>query len=88
MSEKIIYLIEGNYRGAVMWCCDPAPTKRHDTEKAIKYIRDDGEIKQLFSVIKDCLSYADAMAVLKQGEAVELRDKCRDIIEKVEGNRD
>lgn len=39
---------------------------------------------ELLSVIKDCLSYADAQAVLKQGEAVELRGKCRVVIKKVE----
>jgi len=89
-TEKIIYLLksdpDSDWNNEDEWCNDPAPTIDHNPNDAIKYIRDDGEIEALLSIVKDCLSYADAMAILKEGEAVELRDKCRAIIEKIEGN--
>jgi len=87
MTEKIIYLINDKNDGEeppYFICTSPAPTDDYDKNNAIKYVRDNGETQELLSVIKDCLSYADAQAVLKQGEAVELRDKCRAVIEKVE----
>jgi len=54
-------------------------------EKISKIEKKDRETKELLSITKDCLSYADAQSVLKQGEAVELRNKCRAVIEKVDG---
>jgi len=53
-------------------------------EKISKIEKKDRETKELLSIIKDCLSYADAQAVLRGGEALELRDKCRAVIEKME----
>jgi hypothetical protein len=90
MTDKIIYLLLSNERFCFNaedeyeyeWSNDPAPTIDHDSDKAIRYIRDDGEITELLGIIKDCLSYADAQAVLRGGEAVELRDKCRAVINK------
>lgn len=37
----------------------------------------------ILSTLEDCLSYADAMAVLRGGEANELRDKIRTTIDMV-----
>ncbi len=40
---------------------------------------------ELLGVLRDCLSYMDAMAVIRGGEALELRDKCRSAIAQAEG---
>lgn len=64
-TPEVIYLIPGEDIDGVMgwlWCDDPAPSKDHDPNEAVKYVRADKVVELQAAVLDQACSDIGEMA--------------------------